>query len=76
MTYRSGNVERAAGVPPIPAEVVALQRLSALCQNLPSPTDLQSAAHRSRARMSRLKLRCLSSASERFDSSSYAAAAE
>ena len=31
MTYRSGNVEWAAGVSPIPAEAVALQRLSALC---------------------------------------------
>jgi len=32
MTYRSGRVERTAVVPPIAAEVVALQRSSALCQ--------------------------------------------
>ena len=33
MTYRSGNVERAAGVTPDTlAEAIALQRLSALCQ--------------------------------------------
>jgi len=32
MTYRSGSVERTAGVPPLAAEVVAPQRSSALCQ--------------------------------------------
>jgi hypothetical protein len=30
MTYRSGSVERTAGAPPIAAEVIALQGLSAL----------------------------------------------
>ena len=34
MTYRSGGVARAAGVRRIAAEAVALQRLSALCQDL------------------------------------------
>jgi hypothetical protein len=34
MTDRSGSVERAADLPPIPAEVAALQRLSASGQIL------------------------------------------
>jgi hypothetical protein len=40
MTYRCNSAERAARVPPISAEVIALQRLSALGQEEIWPPEL------------------------------------